>query len=95
VTTDNFNAFIDQLPLLWHLALGILSKPFQLTCREGAMTPAFAAASKEVRSNKARYKGVYLVPIGKIGKPSKSAQDMRLAKELYDTTAEVVGELQI
>jgi len=57
------------------------------------MTSVFAAASKEVRRERERYKGVYLTPVGKVTTPSKYAIDERLATELRQTTEEVLKDL--
>jgi len=59
------------------------------------MNSAFAAAGKEVKANRAKYKGVYLMPVAKISTPSKSALDEKLASELQQTTLEVLKEMGV
>ncbi|KAF7333691.1 NAD-binding protein [Mycena venus] len=62
--------------------------------REGVMPVAFAAAGPEVIGpGHNKYKGAYLTPMDVIATPSKSAQDPRLWKELYDTTERIVVNL--
>jgi hypothetical protein len=40
------------------------------------------------------YKGAYLVPVGKIGKPSPHALSEELATELRETTEKIVKDLK-
>ncbi|KAF8837408.1 hypothetical protein BDN67DRAFT_973061 [Paxillus ammoniavirescens] len=51
----------------------------------GGYTSAIAAASPEVAQNRDKYRGGYLVPVGKLQKPSEMARDEGLAKELWET----------
>ncbi|KAL0958395.1 hypothetical protein HGRIS_000536 [Hohenbuehelia grisea] len=60
---------------------------------EGAFTTLFAAASPQVASDKEQYKGQYLEPIGKLSKPSKLAEDPKLADELWTTTQDFLTGL--
>ncbi|KAF9875883.1 hypothetical protein CkaCkLH20_06815 [Colletotrichum karsti] len=65
-----------------------------LTPEQGAASPAFAAASKDVRKDPARFKGKFLVPVGKIGKVSPAASDSAQVQGLWQhTTAEVNRQL--
>ncbi|KAF8659872.1 hypothetical protein AX16_001756 [Volvariella volvacea WC 439] len=66
---------------------------FFMTPEKGAVTSLIAAASPIPREHRRRYHGAYLVPYGKIQAPSKQAQDPVLAKELWETTERVVGEI--
>jgi len=52
----------------------------------------FAAASEEVGKQRDKYKGVYLVPMGKITKPTDVARDEELAKELWDSVEKFLEE---
>lgn len=67
------------------------------------MTSVFAAAGKDVATSRVSsheverktYEGVYLTPVAKITEPSKFAMDERLQKELYETTREVLREMEL
>jgi len=67
------------------------------------MTSAFAAAGKEVAASRKSdnetqrklYEGAYLTPVANIMEPSKYAMDERLQKELYDTTVQILGEMNL
>ncbi|KXN83077.1 hypothetical protein AN958_01895 [Leucoagaricus sp. SymC.cos] len=63
--------------------------------RQGAMNSAYTAASPEVKSKAEAFKAAYVDPVGKIVNPSASANDERLANELYNTTLEILKELKI
>ena len=60
--------------------------------KDGAGTPIIAATSPAIRAKAERYKGGYLVPMGKLSEPSKKAQDEDLAKELWETTERLLKE---
>ncbi|KAH8663750.1 hypothetical protein BGZ61DRAFT_367364 [Ilyonectria robusta] len=65
-----------------------------LTAEQGALPPLFAATASEVRKNAAKYKGQFIMPIGKIGTPNPVANDDRQVKGLWDvTTIEVNKQL--
>ena len=59
---------------------------------KGAYTSVFAAASEEVGKQRDKYKGVYLVPMGKITEPTGVARDEELAKELWDSVEKFLEE---
>lgn len=59
---------------------------------DGSYTILFAAAAPEVKKDADRYKGSYLVPIGKLASPSARAQNDELATELWDTTERFMQE---
>ncbi|KAG2151604.1 NAD(P)-binding protein [Suillus bovinus] len=59
---------------------------------EGAYNSAFAAASEEVAKQREKYKGMYLMPVGKLKEPTKVARDEGLAKELWDTVDRFLEE---
>jgi hypothetical protein len=54
-----------------------------LTPEDGACTQLFAVASKEFTRE---MNGAYLIPIAKVGKPSKKAEDKQMAIALWDWT---------
>ncbi|OJA18621.1 hypothetical protein AZE42_01759 [Rhizopogon vesiculosus] len=59
---------------------------------KGAYTSAFAAASEEVAKQRDKYKGTYLVPVGKMAEPTNMARDEVLAKELWDSVEKFLLE---
>jgi hypothetical protein len=63
----------------------ILVYPFFVHPDVGGYTSAIAAASPDVAQNRDKYKGAYLVPVGKLQKPTEMARDEGLAKELWET----------
>jgi NAD(P)-dependent dehydrogenase (short-subunit alcohol dehydrogenase family) len=102
VNTQSTQFFFNS----WNFMVKILGKMiilplFFTTWRQGAMTPAFAAAGKQValsresedETERKIYEGAYLVPVAKIAEPSKYAKDERLQRELYETTVEILDEL--
>ncbi|OJA18609.1 hypothetical protein AZE42_01760 [Rhizopogon vesiculosus] len=59
---------------------------------KGAYTSAFAAASEEVAKQRDKYKGAYLIPVGKVAEPTNIARDEVLAKELWDSVEKFLLE---
>jgi len=59
---------------------------------KGAYTSVFAAASEEVGKQRDKYKGVYLMPVGKVSKPTDIARDEELAKELWEAVEKFLEE---
>lgn len=55
-----------------------------------AASLTIAAAGEHIRVKADKYKGAFLVPVAKIGKPPKAGDDEELAKELWDTTLSLV-----
>jgi hypothetical protein len=94
VVSAGLTAFLNSVPYIGGLVA--LIGPWILTSAlEGARTSAFAAAGKKVKEETAAYKGAYLVPVAQLADPSSSARDERLAKELDETTREVLKELGV
>lgn len=62
---------------------------------KGAYTSVFAAASPIVRENPDKYKGAYLEPVAQLGKPYEQALNDGLAKELWETTEEILKEIGV
>ncbi|OCL12811.1 NAD(P)-binding protein [Glonium stellatum] len=60
---------------------------------QGATTQLFAATAAEVRKQKEKYGGKYLVPYGKVKEPGALATSEKLAGELWESTNELVGKL--
>ncbi|KAF9225117.1 NAD(P)-binding protein [Gyrodon lividus] len=63
----------------------ILVYPFFVHPDVGGYTSVIAAASPEVAHNRDMYKGAYLVPVGKLKKPTDTARDEGIARELWET----------
>ncbi|OAX40085.1 hypothetical protein K503DRAFT_768886, partial [Rhizopogon vinicolor AM-OR11-026] len=59
---------------------------------KGAYTSAFAAASEEVGKQRDKYKGTYLMPVGKVAEPTNMARDEALAKELWNSVEKFLLE---
>ncbi|KAF4615740.1 hypothetical protein D9613_012461 [Agrocybe pediades] len=92
VSTPGSQQVTNTVPYLGWLTTR-LSAWMSTTPKEGAYTSLFAAAHPEVKQNREKYNGVYLVPVGKVGKISENAQDERLARELWETTERKMKEL--
>lgn len=71
-----------------------IAKIFFVSSDVGAYTSAFAAASVKVREDREKYKGKYIVPYGKVETPSVDAQDAGLAKDLWDSTEELLAKFK-
>lgn len=63
----------------------------------GSYNPVFAAASKQVATDKGKYKGVYLQahPVGEVGKLGEAVLDDGRAKELWDTTEKFLQSIDL
>ena len=70
-----------------------LLKLAMCTTLQGATTQLFAATAVEVRKEKEKYGGKYLVPFGKIKYPGALAANEKLAGELWESTNGLVGKL--
>ncbi|KAI5479631.1 NAD-P-binding protein [Pseudohyphozyma bogoriensis] len=80
--------FLALAAWLRFLAVLFLSTPLQ-----GSATPLFAAVAPVVREKRELYEGKYLVPVGKLETPSELARNDELAKTLWRTSEEVVGDI--
>jgi NAD(P)-dependent dehydrogenase (short-subunit alcohol dehydrogenase family) len=84
-----FNTLPWPLPqILWPVVkLGFMSQ------FDGAITTLFAAASSEISTDPAKYKGVYMVPFGKIEPlATEDANNETLQKQLWETAEKVTEE---
>ncbi|KAF8150191.1 hypothetical protein B0H34DRAFT_679082 [Crassisporium funariophilum] len=61
---------------------------------EGAFTSVFAAASPLVHESPEKYKGAYLVPVGKIVQTAENARKVDLQDELWETTEKYLDSLK-
>jgi len=94
VYTPGSSGFLGSIPFVGKL-FQLIGRLFFAAPSQAALTPGFAAASPEVRNEKEKYKGAYLVPVAQVTTPSKSAQNQKLATELYNTTEAVLKELDL
>ncbi|KAF4615779.1 hypothetical protein D9613_012460 [Agrocybe pediades] len=94
VTTPGSQRFMGSIPYISWITK-TLNSWFSYPQRAGAFTSVFAAASPEVKAEPEKYRGAYLIPVARIAKPSKNAQDERLAKELWETTEAKLKELSM
>ncbi|KAF9235463.1 NAD(P)-binding protein [Melanogaster broomeanus] len=72
--------------------MGRLLYPLVVNPDVGAYTSVIAAASPEVVQNPDRYRGAYLVPVGKLEQASDTARDEGLAKEMWETIEGFLAE---
>ncbi|KAH7926568.1 NAD(P)-binding protein [Leucogyrophana mollusca] len=90
------NTFSHKPPLkTFKWLVEILIYPFFVSPDVGGYTSAFAAASEEVKKDKEKYRGAYLVPVAKLSTGAKLARDDELAKELWDTVETFLKEKDI
>lgn len=74
--------------------LKIIARMSFLTPKQGTASPLFAATAKQVRQDPEKYKGKFLVPIGKVTAPNPVATDERQVQGLWENTiAEVNKQL--
>jgi NAD(P)-dependent dehydrogenase (short-subunit alcohol dehydrogenase family) len=80
------NTFSDKPPLSYfkYILMPLMYLFFD-NPDKGAYTSAFAAASEEVAKQRDKYKGAYLMPVGKVAEPTNMARNEELSKELWDS----------
>ncbi|KAF4421764.1 carbonyl reductase [Fusarium acutatum] len=57
-----------------------------LTAEQGAANSLFAATATEVKKDALKYKGKFIVPVGKLAEPNPIAKDNRQVKGLWENT---------
>ncbi|KAM0544346.1 hypothetical protein ACHAPJ_011882 [Fusarium lateritium] len=57
-----------------------------MTAEQGAANSLFAATAREVEEDAVKYKGKFLIPVGKLEAPNPVAQDDRQVKGLWENT---------
>ncbi|KAF5559194.1 carbonyl reductase [Fusarium mexicanum] len=57
-----------------------------LTAEQGAVNSLFAATATEVKNDTLKYKGRFIVPVGKVEEPNPVARDDRQVKGLWENT---------
>ncbi|KAH7874994.1 uncharacterized protein C8R40DRAFT_239368 [Lentinula edodes] len=103
VRTVGATGFLNSFPFFGWFLKTFLGPLFFVSWKQGAMTSAFAAAGKEIaisrqstdEAERKKYEGAYLTPIANISEPSVYAKDERLQRELYETTMEVLREMEV
>ncbi len=94
VQSPGFYSFLATVPILGSFLL--LISRFILTSPEvGGLNPLWAASAKKVREESDVYRAAYLSPVGKMDKLNENGQDERLARELWETSEDVLTELGV
>ncbi|KAL5603267.1 hypothetical protein FOBRF1_010800 [Fusarium oxysporum] len=63
-----------------------------LTAEQGAANSLFAATAAEVKGDALKYKGKFIVPVGKLEEPNPIAKEDRQAKGLWENTVVEVNK---
>ena len=63
-----------------------------LTAEQGAANSLFAATAAEVKEDALKYKGKFIVPVGKLEEPNPIAKDDRQVKGLWENTVAEVNK---
>ncbi|KAF8965855.1 hypothetical protein BDZ97DRAFT_1810018 [Flammula alnicola] len=79
------------LPPVASFLMWLLAK----TPDEGAYNSCLAAASPLVRESPEKYKGAYLMPVGRIAEPAANAKDVGTQDDLWDTTERYLDGLNL
>ncbi|PPR03717.1 hypothetical protein CVT24_007392 [Panaeolus cyanescens] len=88
-TTDTFLASIPYVSPIAQLLGGLIF----IDPKYGGINVAWAAAGKEIAASRSDYRGKYITPVATVSTPSAAAQDERLARELRETTEEILQDL--
>jgi hypothetical protein len=80
---------VSRMPVLGPIS-GFLTRLTFVDEADGGYHEVFAAANPVVRAESEKYKGKYMMPVGKITEPSKLAQDVELSKQLWALTERIV-----
>ncbi|KAL6363082.1 hypothetical protein LRP88_02484 [Fusarium phalaenopsidis] len=72
--------------------VGAIARIAFVSAEQGAANSLFAAAATEVRENVEKYKGRFLVPVGKLEAPNPVAEDAAQVKGLWENTAIEVNQ---
>jgi len=82
------NPFLGALFKFW-------ASNFFTDIPHGAYTSVLAAAWPNIRQEAEKYKATYLIPVGKITKPTDDALKPELADELWNTTMSLLKEMDV
>ena len=80
-----------HLPWPFSVLANKIMKWFFTSPSKSAATILIAAAAQELRKEEEKYHGKYLVPVGKVVEPSKTARKETLAKELWSLTETILA----
>ncbi|RSL56635.1 hypothetical protein CEP51_014362 [Fusarium floridanum] len=72
--------------------VGAIARMTFVSAEQGAANSLFAAAATEVRESVEKYKGKFLVPIGKLEAPNPVAEDAGQVKGLWENTVIEVNQ---
>ncbi|EEU45264.1 uncharacterized protein NECHADRAFT_93865 [Fusarium vanettenii 77-13-4] len=73
--------FTEGLVSVNNFLVGAIARMAFVGAEQGAANSLFAAAATEVRENAEKYKGKFLVPVGKLEAPNPVAEDAAQVKE--------------
>ncbi|KAJ3573515.1 hypothetical protein NP233_g2380 [Leucocoprinus birnbaumii] len=95
VRTPNIQKLANSVSSIMRMMMQFIFIFALVPMRQGAMNSVYTAASPEVKVKAEAFKGMYVTPVGKITDPSPAAREQRLENELYDTTLEILKELDV
>ncbi|KAM0200922.1 hypothetical protein ACHAQI_011534 [Fusarium lateritium] len=75
-----------------NLVLRVIARLSFMTAEQGAANSLFAATATDVKNDAPKYKGSFLVPVGKLETPNPVAQDDRQVKGLWENTVVEVNK---
>jgi len=84
------NTFSHRIPL--RMLCEPIVNLFFVSPDVGALNSCFAAASAEVATDKKKYQGAFLRPVGKVKEVSKIAANEALQDELWESTEKILKE---
>ncbi|KAL5482611.1 hypothetical protein ACEPAI_9205 [Sanghuangporus weigelae] len=91
-TYRHISSIIERFTYLISTILRVFAQITFRNVRDGAGTPIIAVVSPGVRTEAEKYRRGYLMPIGKLSKPSNQAQNDELAREVWATTETLLKE---
>jgi NAD(P)-dependent dehydrogenase (short-subunit alcohol dehydrogenase family) len=74
----------------WMKTFSFIYKHFIMDTKTGALTTLYCCVSEEIERK--NLSGKYFVPFGEEKEPSKLAQDLKLARKLWDFSVKVIKE---
>ena len=85
----------EGVMMINNLFIRTIARVSFLESEQGAATSAFAATATEVRQDVEKYKGKFLVPIGKVGSPNAVVEDDQQVKGLWEATNIEINEQHV
>lgn len=92
IKTQGTDAFFDSVPYVAPV-VKFIGSFFFAPWKSGGMNVAWAAAGKTIAASRDDYRGKYVVPVATVAAPSPEARNERLARELRESTEEILREL--